>query len=150
MSRATLLILRKFSTRLLIHEASENVSSETTVPVALQICEKLRPQISTLMGNGGYRALLTRALALAKAEVSSFRAVRVNADGTLEATSQSGMKIDPKQLTKGSVVLLAQLLGLLVSFIGVNLTLSLVRQVWPELHINNSEFGNGVKDEETK
>ncbi|MHB8744300.1 MAG: hypothetical protein ACYC9L_14400 [Sulfuricaulis sp.] len=150
MSRATLQILRKFSTRLLMHETSENISSETTVPVAFQICEKLHPQIATLMGNGGFRALLTRALALTKAEVSSFRAVRVNADGTLGAMSKSGTQIDPEQLAKGSVVLLAQLLGLLVSFIGANLTLGLVREVWPELHLNNSEFGIGGKDEETK
>jgi hypothetical protein len=118
--------------------------------VAFQICEKLRPQLATMMGNGGFRALLTRALALAKAEVSSFRTVRVNADGTLEASNQSGTQIDPQQLAEGSVVLLSHLLGLLVAFIGANLTLGLVREVWPEIHLNNSEFGNGGINEETE
>jgi hypothetical protein len=94
------------------------------------------------MGNGGFRTLLTRALALAKAEVSSFRAVRVSADGTLDASNDSGTQRDSAQLAEGCVVLLAQLLGLLVSFIGANLTVGLVRDVWPEMSLNNSEFGN--------
>ena len=33
------------------------------------VCEKLRPHLAMLMGNAGFRALLSRALALAKAEV---------------------------------------------------------------------------------
>lgn len=93
------------------------------------------------MGDGGFRVLVTRALALATEEVPSFRAVRVNANGTLEALTGSGAQQDPPQLAEGCVVLLAQLLGLLVSFIGANLTVGLVREVWPEMSLNNSEFG---------
>jgi len=44
---------------------------------------------------------------------------------------------------EGRVVLLAQLLGLLVAFIGEDLTLRLVREVWPKLSINDVNFGKG-------
>jgi hypothetical protein len=39
------------------------------------------------------------------------------------------------------VVMLAQLLGLLVAFIGENLTLHLVRDVWPKVRLDDVEFG---------
>lgn len=140
MNRATPPI-RKLSTRLLTYETSGKKPSPTTVSAAFRIYEKLRPQLVTLMGDGGCRALLTRALALAKAEVPSFRVVRVHADGTLEVSNETRPPIDPKHLAAGSVVLLAHLLGLLVSFIGAPLTLGLVREVWPDIYLNNSEFG---------
>ena len=39
----------------------------------------------------------------------------------------------PKDLTNGRVVLLAHLLGLLVAFIGEDLTQRLLREAWPKL-----------------
>jgi len=85
------------------------------------------------MGKAGFRALLSRALALANAEVPSLRAVRVNADGSLEGFEELYAQLPPEEFFEGRVVLLAQLLGLLVAFIGENLTLRLVREVWPKL-----------------
>jgi hypothetical protein len=140
MSRATP-PLRRFSTRLLTHETHGDPSSDAAVSAAFQICEKLRTPLTTLMGHGGFRALLSRALTLAKGEVSSFLAVHVNADGTLEASTASGAEPDSRQMADGCVALLAHLLGLLVSFIGANLTVSMVREVWPDISLNTSEFG---------
>ena len=44
----------------------------------------------------------------------------------------------------------AQLLGLLVTFIGEELTLRLVREVWPKLSPNNLDFGKGDNNEKPK
>jgi predicted transglutaminase-like cysteine proteinase len=44
-------------------------------------------------------------------------------------------------------LLLAQLLGLLVAFIGEDLTLRLVREVWPKLSLNDLDLGTGDKNE---
>jgi len=129
---------------------SGNKSTATKTTATFQVFEKLRPQLATLVGNGGFRALLTRALALANAEVPWLRAVRVKADGTLERLDEPGTQVDPEQLGEGSVVLLAQLLGLLVALIGANLTLGLVREVWPEIPLDDWEFGNGGKYEKTR
>ncbi len=108
-------------------------------------CEKLRPNLATLMGNGGYHALLSRALALAQAEVPWLRAVQVKADGTLEGVEEHHAQLDPDELFEGRVVLLAQLLGLLVAFIGENLTLRLVREVWPNAKLDDLDFGTEGK-----
>jgi hypothetical protein len=98
-----------------------------------------------LMGNGGFRALLVRALVLAGAEVSWLRAVQVNADGTLEGLATPHARLKPAEFREGRVVLLAQLLGLLVAFIGPSLTLRLVCEIWPQLAVDNVDFGNGDK-----
>jgi hypothetical protein len=149
MSRATAPI-RDFSARLIAHEAKGKAPPRPLAPAIVRICEKLRPQVARLMGNGGFRALLTRALALAKAEVSTLRAVRVNADGTLEALNELGVPVGHELLAKGGDVLLAHLLGLLVALIGANLTLGLVREGWPDIRLDKLELGNGDKNEETK
>jgi hypothetical protein len=50
-------------------------------------------------------------------------------------------------MAEGQVVLLGQLLGLLVAFIGENLTVRVVHEVWPQLTLDHSdlESGNGDK-----
>jgi hypothetical protein len=59
------------------------------------------------------------------------------------------VKRDPGELLEGGVVMVAQLLGLLVAFIGENLTVSLVRDVWPKARLTTVDFGNGVKNEKS-
>ena len=142
--------MRLFAERLIEYETGGNKSSQTITPAAFPVPEKLRPHLATLMGNGGFRALLSRALALANAEIPWLRAVQVKADGSLEGLEERLAQLDPDELSEGRVVLLAQLLGLLVAFIGEKLTLRLVREVWPEVPLNDLDFGNGVNNEKTK
>ena len=144
MSRATPQ-MRDLSQCLIAYETRENKSSETKTPAACLVGEKLRPHLATLMGNVGFRALLLRALALANTDVPWLRAVHVKADGSLEGLDELTTQVDPDEIFEGCVVLLAQLLGLLVAFIGENLTLRLVRDVWPKLSLNNLDFSRGDK-----
>ena len=136
MSRATPK-MRNFAEHLIAYETKENNSSATKRPAAFLVCEKSRSHLATFMGNTGFRALLSRALALANAEVAWLRAVHVKSDGSLEGLDELAAQVDPKEITEGSVILIAQLLGLLVAFIGENLTLRLVHEVWPQLSLNN-------------
>jgi hypothetical protein len=142
--------MRSFAARLIAYETSGNKSSETTSTAAFPICDKLRPRLAALMGNGGCRALLSRALVLATSEVPWLRMVQVDADGSLEGLEEDLARLHPDAFLKGKVVLLAQLLGLLEALIGENLTLHLVREVWPKVPLNGLDFGKGVKDEKAK
>ena len=142
--------MRHFAKRLIDYDASRSKSSETKTPAAFHICEKLRPQMTTLMGNGGFRTLLSRSLALANAEVPWLRAVHVKADGTLKGLEELHAQLPPDELFEGRVVLLAQLLGLLLAFIGEDLTSRLVREVWPKIPLNDFDFGNGGKKSQNK
>jgi hypothetical protein len=149
MSRATPQ-MRNFAKRLMAREALGNKSSERTTPAAFHVCEKLRPHLITLMGNGGFRGLLSRSLVLAHEEVRWLRAVHVKADGDLEGVEELHVQLAPEEFFEGGTVLLAQLLGLLVAFIGEALTVRLVREVWPELTLNDLNFGNRGMHEKAK
>ena len=149
MSRATPK-MRDFAERLIAYETRGNKSSETKPQAGFLVGEKLRQQLATLMGNAGFRALLSRALALGNAEVPWLRAMHVQADGSLEGLDELGAQVHRDEIFEGGVVLLAQLLGLLVAFIGEELTLRLVREAWPELSLNNFDFGKGNKNEKPK
>ena len=142
--------MRDFAERLTACETRDNNSSGTKTPAAFPVCEKLRPRLVTLMGNTGFRALLSRALARATLDVPSLRAVQVEADGSLAGVDKLEVQAAPEELAKGSVVLLAHLLGLLVTFIGETLALRLVREVWPKLPLDDFDLGEEDKNEKTK
>jgi hypothetical protein len=74
----------------------------------------------------------------------------VKADGSLEGLEELNAKRNPDELFEGGVVLVAQLLGLLVAFIGETLTLRFVREVWPEVPLDDLDFGKGGKNEKTE
>ena len=95
------------------------------------------------MGQAGFRALLSRSLALANAKVPCLRAVHVNSDGSLAGLDELEAQLDPDKFREGRVVLLAQLLGLMVAFIGESLTMRLVHDVWPRLSANDLDFDKG-------
>ena len=139
--------MRDFAERLIAYETKGNKSSKTRTPAACLVVEKLRPHLAALMGNAGFRALLSRALVLANTDVPWLRAVHVKADGSLEGLGELATQVDPDEIFEGCVVLLAQLLGLLVAFIGENFRLRLVREVWPEVPLKNLDFGNGGKND---
>jgi len=129
--------MRSFAKRLIVCEANENKSAKTKPSNAFHVCEKLRPQLATLMGSGGFQALLSRSLALASAEVPWMRTLQVKPDGALGGLGELPAQLDLDRFFEGRVVLLAQLLGLLVAFIGENLTLRLVREAWPKVPLND-------------
>src|SRR5688500_6374489 len=122
-------------------------SASSAKPVVAVACEKLRPALGMLMGNGGFRVLLTRALARATVLEPSLQAARVTIEGGLVIENGS-TPLDQKKLEAGSIALVAELLGLLAAFIGENLTIQFVREAWPRLSFNknpNSDSGGKKK-----
>lgn len=119
---------RDLAQRLLGYEAAER-PSETEMPAAFYVCEKLRHPLSTVAGATGFRSLLVRALTLAKREAQVLDAVQVKDDGSLQGLGD----IPNGEAAEGGAVLIAQLIGLLLTFIGETLTLRLLQDVWPDL-----------------
>ena len=149
MSRATP-PMRHFAKRLIVFETRQNTSFATQPRPVVPVQEKLRPQLVALLGNVGFQTLLGRALALAKPEIPWLRAVQVNENGCMEGLEELQRQIGADEFLEGKVVLLAQLLGLLVAFIGQNLTLRLVREVWPKIPLDGLDLETGGKNEKTK
>jgi len=121
--------LRIYAERLIADEMSQNTSSKSKTTAAFVVIETLSPHFGALMGAAGFRALISRALALADAEVVWLRELHVREDGSFEGLNELEAQANPEEIAAGGIVLLARLLGLLVTFIGEDLTLQLVSNI---------------------
>jgi hypothetical protein len=126
---------RAIAEQLVIYEAGAGNPLEANVPAVVRVSEKLRRPISNLAGAAGFRALLARALTLAKAQAPSLSPVEVKLDGSLQGLSQ----LRDDRAPDAAVLLIAQLLGLLSVFVGESLMLRLVIDVWPQLPAFNAD-----------
>jgi hypothetical protein len=117
---------RDLAQSLIAHEGAAGKTSEPMELAAFRVCETLRGPVYALAGVAGFRSLLSRALALARAEALCLSAVQVAANGSLQGLDELGRQIDKDQVREGGVVLIAQLLGLLLTFIGETMTSRLV------------------------
>lgn len=141
---------RHLAQRLLAYEAVAGESSEPAESAAFRVCAKLRRPLTTLAGVAGFRSLLSRALTLAKAEAPSLSAVQVAADGSVKGLDELASQTDKEQARDGGVILIAQLIGLLRTFIGEGLTSRLVQDVWPEAALDGRVSEERGKLERTR
>ena len=116
---------RELAQRLLAYEVAEAETSLADTQAVCRVCDKLRRPIATLAGAAGFCSLLARALTLAKQESPALGAWQVNADGSLE--------IMHGEAEESGSVLIAHLIGLMITFIGESLTLRLLHDVWLDL-----------------
>ena len=140
MSAATPAI-RDLARRLIALEAAREVSPGGSPGAALRVCDRLRVPLVRLAGVAGFRSLMSRALAMAKTEVPSLAVAQVSADGSVEGLEWHQHDDGVEGGAGGAVV--ARLLELLVTFIGEPLTLSLVRDGWPDATVTGEDAGIG-------
>src|SRR5688500_6080770 len=125
--------LKQLARRLLAYELESSKPADAKDPAAFHVCEKLRARLGRLLGANGFRMLLTRAKALAGAEVPWLLALQIKDDGSLAGLDELEGKFKTQTAAEGEVVLVAQLLSLLVTFVGEELTLRFLSDIWPEL-----------------
>lgn len=134
---------RELARRLAAYETSVGESSVPAEPGAFLVYEKLRLRLCTLVGVSGFYALATRALNLAKLDASSFGAVQVTADGRLQRLRELDPQSKRDWNDEVGIILIAELLGLLITFVGTALTLRLLQDVWPDEAFNDLISGDG-------
>jgi hypothetical protein len=117
---------RELAQRLIAYEGAASNTSEPMELAAFRVCDTLRQPVCALTGVDGFRPLLSRALALARAEAPILSALQVAADGSLQGLDELGRQIDKDQVREGGAILIAQLIGLLLTFIGEAMTSRLV------------------------
>jgi hypothetical protein len=130
--------MKDLARRLIALETSRD-PSEGLVGEAVQVCEKLRVPLAKLAGVAGFRSLMARAMTLATAEVPWLDSVQVRADGSLEGLDAAERQQGVVPGGEAGVVVVAQLLGLLVTFIGEPLTLRLVHDAWPDAPVDETD-----------
>ncbi len=116
--------------------ASERANAIRVDP-AVNVCKQLQAVLTAFAGAEGFRSLLTRALTVAKTQEPLLLTVSIREDGsvagleTSSAPSGEAQKKKTRYESKG-VHLVAELLDLLVIFVGQSLTIQLVRSAWPD------------------
>jgi hypothetical protein len=125
--------LRELSRRLFAGGAKKSRSPAALAEALEEFCRHLHGRLDPLIGAGGFRALLARALYLAKKEFPWLDAVEVeehpacDLKGLREALEGRGAA----PVGEAFALVLANVIWLLVTFIGEDIALGLVREVWP-------------------
>ena len=119
------LSIRDLADRLLVYEAALDRKHQAELAETCHVCEKLRRSLGTLVGPEAYYSLLTHALSAAKRETSVLHAVQINPDGSIDGLFG--------EATEATNLLVAHLIGLVVTFIGATVTLWLLKEIWPNL-----------------
>ena len=127
------LAIRDLALQILAQERGPDNVYEDTALRAQSVFESLRTHLTVFVGAAGYRAMLSRALVLAKSEVPALKEVAVTVDGTLDITTAWD-----RHMSAGAIVLLVQLLGLIDTLVGEALMMRLVQGVWPEVTLDLS------------
>lgn len=135
--------LRAAAERLLDFEAGAGKRAGALQPAAARVTARFGLVLTTLLGVGGYRALLARALTLARAEAPDLSAVQVGPAGALEGLSAAEAP-GGTRFADGEVVLVAHLLGLLLTFVGEALMLRVVQDAWPKVRLDDLDFEQGT------
>ena len=131
--------ISELARRLIAVEVAKSDGPGTSGSEAARVCERLRLSLGKFAGVAGYHSLISRAVAMAKAEAPSFDSLRVQSDGSLEGFHD----VEQKDSEAGTVVVV-HVLSLLVTFIGKPLTTSLIRAAWPEASLTE----DGLQKEE--
>ena len=120
---------RDLARNLVACETDASTTSLQTEPATVRVYERLRRQLSAPMGADSFQALASRALSLAKSESPKLSAVQVTADGCLRGLGEVESQTDTDQDGDSGVILIAQLLGLFLTFLGEATTLRLIEDL---------------------
>ena len=118
---------RDLARSLVAGEADASTTSLHTEPATVRVYERLRRQLGAPVGTDGFQALASRALALAKAESPGLSAVQVTANGGLRGLGEVESQTDADG--EVGIILIAQLLGLFLTFLGEATTLRLIEDL---------------------
>jgi hypothetical protein len=120
---------RDLARSLVACEAGAKTTSLQTEPATVRVYERLRRQLGASVGVGGFQALASRALALAKSESPRLNAVEVAANGGLRGLGEAQSKSETEEDGEVGITLIAQLLGLFLTFLGEATTLRLIEDL---------------------
>jgi len=136
--------LAEFARRLLLHEAGEGQRTEDLANAMERACQALHAQLTPLVSGAGFNALLGRAVKLAARDYSFLAATSVitNPTCSFDGLRQAAEGREPADVADALVAILANFIWLLVLFIGENLGLRKVHEVWPDVPFTPPGFSS--------
>ncbi len=112
--------------------AASLIVSDHDVQGAVLVSDRLRVSLIRFAGVDGFISLQQRALVLARVEVPSLQLVKMGVDGSLQGFEE----VPADSLADAGVAITANLLELMVTFIGEPLMRMLIREAWPKTSVD--------------
>ena len=109
--------------------------SDHDVQGAVLVSDRLRISLVKFAGVDGFISPQRRALVLARAEVPSLQLVKMGVDGSLQGFEN----VPADSIEEAGAAITANLLELLVTFIGEPLMRMLIRDAWPDTSLDQSQ-----------
>jgi hypothetical protein len=125
---------------LVAREADTATTPLQAQPATVRVYEKLRRQLGAPVGADGFHALASRALALAKVESPGLSAVQIAANGGLWGIGEVESEADANEDGDAGVTLIAQLLGMFLTFLGEATTLRLIEDLRLQVDIGTESI----------
>ena len=128
--------LADFARRLFVHEAGGGQRTQDFVDAMERACQALHARLTPLVSSAGVNALLGRAITLAAREfpfLSASSGILITPTCSVDGLRQAVDGREPAETEDALVAILANFLWLLVIFIGENLGLRKVHEVWPDV-----------------
>ena len=97
--------------------------------VAQRITMRLHKELGKLIGPAGIDVLLARSVVLARRDHPVLAGITAGPGGTLAGLGEAAL--EGAELQEGAIAIVAHFMELLVSLIGEDLAMDLVRGVWP-------------------
>jgi hypothetical protein len=135
--------LRRVATRLLAHEAGEEpTTSDALASASGRLLDRLTHRLAEVIGPAGVQAIFLRAVKLQKPEFAFLdeRIIpRARGDSLAEPLRACLREQEPEVVQEVSVILFATFAGLLATVIGERLSWSLLKQIWPDTLLPETE-----------
>ena len=133
---------RDLARSLVACEAEASTTALQTEPATVRVYERLRRQLGAPVGVDGFQALASRALALAKSESPRLSAVQVTANGAMRGLGDVESQTDTDEDGEAGIVLIAQLLGLFLTFLGEATALRLIEDLRLQVDVRTEAATN--------
>jgi len=120
---------RELARSLVASEADAPTTPLYTEPATVRVYERLRRQLGAPVGSDSFQALASRALALAKSESPRLSTVQITENGGLRGLGEVESEMNADEDGEAGIILIAQLLGLFLTFLGEATTLRLIEDL---------------------
>jgi hypothetical protein len=140
--------MRDLARNLVASEADAAATSLHAEPATARVYERLRRQLGSPVGVHGFQALASRALALAKGESPRLGAVQITPNGGLQGLGEVESDTEADEDDEAGITLIAQLLGLFLTFLGEATTLRLIEDLRLQVEVRTepaTTTGNATK-----
>jgi hypothetical protein len=138
--------LSDFAQRLLRHEADKGDESSGFAGALDRACGALHDRLAPLISSAGFQTLIGRAVQLASRDFPFLATVTFATNTRCSLSGLPGALEGraPDEVADALTAVLAHFIWLLVIFIGENLGLRKVREVWPEVPFDRPDPSAGT------